>query len=147
MADAPLPMNGEHSKILLFYGGQKVPGIEGQVVSWNVSEVSRDFRDPLIGRNRHRTDKKVDGYDASLSILFADLTAINFLKSIDTTRDERGSLKELTVALQFEERTGGVEGVKLSKATAKWNLSSGGQSDRLSGSLSVQAEDYSALVL
>lgn len=147
MADPDLPMNGANAKIVLFYGQQRVPGIDGYCQRWSVKEVATKFRDPIVGRKRKRADKKVDGYDADLDVIFATMEAINFLVSIDTKRENNEPLKELAIGLEFNQRTGGKEGVILGKATASWDYENPGQSDRLKGKISIEAETYSALAL
>lgn len=145
--DPNLPMNGEHAKIVLFYGGARVPGVDGYTTSWSVKEVGKKFRDPLVGRRRLRTDKKVDGYDADLEVQLADLTLINFLEGIDATREASGTLKELAVGLEFQERLGAVEGVLIGKCVASWEMANKGQSERLTGKITLEGETYGALQL
>src|SRR4051812_27274707 len=126
MADPKLPMNGKNAKLILLYGGARVPSIDGHVSQWSAKEVATKFRDSIIGRPRKRTDKTVDGFDADLDVWLPDLAAINFLKSIDDTRDANQPTKELAVALEFAERNGAVEGVILGKAVASWDITSSG---------------------
>jgi hypothetical protein len=143
--DNRLPMNGEDSKLVLFYGGQRVPGIDGHVLTWKLTEVATTFRDKLINRRRHRTDKKVDGYDLTADVLVPDLALQLFLKGIDDTRDAAEPLSELAVGLIFRTRLGEVQGLSLDRSVAMFDLESPGQSDRLKGSLKLSCEDLSAI--
>lgn len=146
MAEAKLPMHGKNSKIVLFYGGPKVPGIEGLVTTWSVKEVATRQRTGIAGRPRKRVDKTVDGYDSDLSVELADLALPNFLKSVDADR-EAGINKELSVGLEFEERDGTVEGVILGPATATWQADMGNTSEHITGKVMIEAEEYGALAL
>lgn len=146
MADAKLPMFGKNSKIILLYGGAKVPSIEGLVTQWSVKEVANRVRTGIAGRKRKRTDKTVDGYDADLSVEIPDLGMINFLKSVDTDR-ENGIFKELSVGLEFAERDTQIEGALLGAATAVWQGDDTNASEHITGKIMIEAEEYSALKL
>lgn len=147
MTEPKLPMNGKDAKIVLFYGGARVPNIDGHVLSWSVKEVAQTFRDAIVGRKRKRTDKKVDGFDADLDVMVPDMALFDYLKAIDDARDANQPLKTLSVGLEFADRTGGMAGVLISNCTAQWEFSNPGQSERLKGKVTLQGEDYSSMAL
>lgn len=149
MADERLPMNGKDSKLELFYGGARVPSVDGHILQWNVEEVAVMFRDGILGRKRKRTDKTVDGYNADLGeVLCPDMALVNFLKGIDDTREAGGTLKDLDVGIRMSRRdAGGTESVILKKCTAKWKLTSSAQSERIKVQISLEGEDYKGMTI
>lgn len=146
MAADKLPMHGKNSRLTAFYDGAKVPGIEGYVTSWSVKEVATGQRTGIANRKRKRVDQTIDGYDCDISVEVADMSLANFLKQVSLDR-ESGVVKELSIALEFEERDSGVEGVILSTAVATWQVDAGNMSEHITGKVTVQAEEYSALSL
>lgn len=140
MSDPKLVLRGENIEVTLFVN--RVPQRVSQLVkSMKITQVAVQHRDQYLGRQRARTDKQVDGYDASLELDYSDSVLIDALMAQDAAREANQPVPEITLKFDAHNRDGSLNSYFLTRVTSKFDLGMSGRTESVSQTVELQAED------
>lgn len=146
MADPELPLTGQDTPIKVFLGNQPF-GVSDTIDSWSVTEDAVIHKDQYMGRQRHRLDKQLNGYDMSISSDMTNTTLLAALIAQQAARDANQPIPELAVEVQARQRNGLVKSFMLVKGVGKTDIKGGGRTERIKQGLDLNFEDLLPVAL